>query len=88
MSNVVALRKSDAPILATSRIAEGMNESPYLSPLQVTEYLPGTTTRQLQEWRSNGRGPRYAKTGKVVVYRRADLDAWVNANLVDTRDQS
>ncbi len=65
-----------------------MNPSAYLSPLQVTEELPGITTRQLQRWRDEGRGPRYAKLGKSVVYRRADVDAWVANNLVGTRDQS
>lgn len=88
MSNVTALRREQPSSLASTRIGDDMNESPYLSPLGVTEYLPGTSVRQLQEWRSNGRGPRYVKVGKTVVYRRADLDKWVESNLVGTRDQS
>lgn len=31
-----------------------------------------------------GRGPRYLRpTTKTVLYRRSDLDAWLNASLVD-----
>lgn len=33
-------------------------------------------------------GPRYAKVGRKVVYRRADLDAWLAANLCETSDHS
>lgn len=42
---------------------------------------PGT----LSAWRKRGRGPRYVKmgTGKTAAirYRRADLDAWIEANV-------
>ena len=43
---------------------------------------PGT----LEVWRCKGRGPRYSKLGKVVVYDPADLDAFREARKVYTVD--
>ncbi|MCA1307979.1 helix-turn-helix domain-containing protein [Microbacterium esteraromaticum] len=36
----------------------------------------------LREWRSEGRGSKYAKIGGSVLYRPADLDAFVASKLV------
>ena len=35
----------------------------------------------LEKWRVHGRGPRYRKHGRRVVYLRADLDAWSDAQV-------
>jgi len=35
----------------------------------------------LRLWRSQGKGPRYFRAGKLVRYRKADLDAWIEARL-------
>lgn len=35
----------------------------------------------LYDWRYKGTGPKSAKLGGRVAYRRADVDAWVAANL-------
>lgn len=43
---------------------------------------PGT----LEVWRCKGRGPRYSKLGKVVVYDVRDLDAFLESRKVFTRD--
>ena len=46
----------------------------------------GVDRRTLANWRSLGRGPRYVKLGEgasaPVLYRVADLEAWLEANLV------
>ena len=34
----------------------------------------------LQSWRYSGRGPRYVKAGRLVRYRNADVDAFLEAN--------
>ncbi len=31
----------------------------------------------LYSWRSRGKGPKAARLGKRLVYRRADLEQWV-----------
>lgn len=33
----------------------------------------------MQWWRAKGRGPKYLKIGRRVVYRRCDLRAYVEA---------
>lgn len=43
---------------------------------------PGT----LEVWRCTGRGPRYAKLGKRVVYDVTDLESFVSARKVFTVD--
>jgi len=45
--------------------------APYLSLSTVT----------LQRLRLTGDGPRFAKLGKAVRYRRADLDSWIESRL-------
>ena len=42
------------------------------------QLAPGTLTNL----RSRGDGPVYCKIGRRVVYRQADLDAWLDAHAV------
>lgn len=53
--------------------------------LDAATYLnlsPGT----LEVWRSLGKGPRYCKVGRRVVYRREDLDSFLASRTVETCD--
>ena len=48
---------------------------------QAARYL-GVSGAVLRLWRSEGKGPRYFRAGeKLVRYRRADLDSWIEARL-------
>lgn len=38
--------------------------------------LPGT----LDQWRWQGKGPRFVKVGARVMYREQDLEDWIAAN--------
>lgn len=40
----------------------------------------------LEVWRCLGKGPRYCKIGRRVIYRREDLDAFLASRIVETRD--
>ena len=40
----------------------------------------------LAKWRHYGRGPAYFKFGSKVLYRGADLNAWVAAHRVEPTD--
>lgn len=52
-----------------------------LTPLKAAKYL-GISEASLRLWRSESRGPRYFKAGlKLIRYRRADLDGWIEARL-------
>lgn len=42
------------------------------------------SVKTLRNWRSAGKGPRYVKIGRIVRYRRRDLDDFVEENLVET----
>jgi hypothetical protein len=37
-------------------------------------HAPADTVRF---WRSQGNGPRYARIGKRVLYRKADVEQWI-----------
>ena len=47
---------------------------------KAAEYL-GLGLRTLDNWRSQGRGPRYLKLGSRVIYPLQELDAFKAANL-------
>ena len=55
--------------------AAGLNHENLKTP-EAADYLrlkPGT----LDQWRWLGVGPRYARCGRRIVYRKADLDAYL-----------
>jgi excisionase family DNA binding protein len=51
---------------------------------ECAEYLR-LTPGALRSMRYRGEGPRFVQLGQRVRYRRADVDAWLAANLVKTR---
>jgi hypothetical protein len=40
------------------------------------------STRTLQAWRVREVGPPFLRAGRAVRYRRLDIAAWIDANLV------
>ena len=48
----------------------------YLTIQETADYLR-TYVETLRKWRTQGTGPRAAKLGKRLVYRRSELDRWV-----------
>lgn len=60
----------------------------YMEPEGAGRYL-GTVDHPippstLQWWRHKGRGPKYFKVGRRIMYARADLDAFRAACVCDT----
>ena len=53
-------------------------EPRYLDTRQAGAYV-GLSVKTLEKLRVTGRGPRYAKAGRRVIYDRRDLDRWVAA---------
>ena len=51
------------------------NRQVFLSTREAAAFL-NTSPRMLNRYRSNGEGPAYCKSGKRVLYARADLLAW------------
>lgn len=42
---------------------------------------------KLAQWRYKGIGPAYYKLGRKIVYRGADLNAWVESNRTDPANE-
>lgn len=49
-----------------------------VKPTAAAEML-GLSRGTLANWRAEGRGPRYIKSGRQILYRVKDPDAWLNA---------
>lgn len=46
----------------------------------------GISRAYLRQARMHGRGPSFVRIGRAVVYRRDDLDAFLTAHRIDTRN--
>jgi predicted DNA-binding transcriptional regulator AlpA len=57
-----------------------------LSEREVWEEY-GFTIPFLRRARRERRGPRFLKVGKMVRYRRADVEAYLSAHVVETNDR-
>ena len=61
--------------------------NPAASPSVVDERgaatLLGIAPATLRNIRSQGRGPKYCRVGRRVVYRVRDVDAYLDAHAVD-----
>lgn len=53
----------------------------FLKTPEAAAYL-GLSPRSLEYWRYRGKGPRYSRLGRAVVYAVADLDEFARANTV------
>lgn len=52
-----------------------------LNEREAGKYL-GVSAAVLRLWRAEGKSPRYFRAGeKLVRYRRADLDSWIEERL-------
>lgn len=51
-----------------------------LTPIQAADRLQ-TSPKTLESWRKRGFGPAYVKVGRLVRYRKIDLDGWLESNL-------
>ena len=51
-------------------------------------YVLRCSERTLERLRCSGRGSRYVKTTRRVLYREADLDAWLSARSVRSTSET
>lgn len=56
-----------------------MNKA-FLDTVEAAQHL-GLQKSTLEAWRCRGGGPRFVKMGRVVRYRQADLDAWIESRV-------
>lgn len=62
-----------------------MNLSTWVCTKTAARYL-SISPRALADMRQRGRGPAYAKIGRLIRYNIADLDSWIVANYRRTAD--
>lgn len=55
--------------------------APLLSTFEAADYL-NVPRQTLAVWRHHRTGPVYVRVGRHVMYRRNDLDAWIDAQAV------
>lgn len=60
-------------------ISDDEIEKPF-SNQQAADYL-GMTAATMNKWRCTGEGPRFMKVGRLIKYRRSDLDEFLQARL-------
>ena len=60
-------------------------EEQLLTPSELAAYLQVPVTT-LYQWRTQGKGPRAFRVGRHTRYRRSDVDAWLDAGRVSTRE--
>lgn len=62
-----------------------MSDVALATPDEAAQFLR-TTRAQLSQDRYQGRGPRYVKLGRRVLYRWEDLRAYVDSNVYERTD--
>lgn len=68
-----------APEKPRGELYDGPTGSRLLSTAEAAEFL-GVSRRTLEDWRRNGRGPKFvALSRNAVRYRLIDLEAWVES---------
>ncbi|ORB68945.1 DNA-binding protein [Mycolicibacterium tusciae] len=55
------------------------------TPAEVAEYLR-TTVANLAQLRYTGRGPKFIKVGRRVLYRWSDIADWLDGNTLQRTD--
>lgn len=54
-----------------------------LSPSDLACMI-GVDERTVAVWRSQKRGPDFVRLGRAIHYRKADVDDWIEINVVPT----
>lgn len=72
---------SSLPAVGTvPEIADDRPALPYLRVAAAARYL-AVSVSTLNKLRCSGGGPPYYRIGRAVLYRRADLDSWVERSV-------
>lgn len=59
-------------------------QSGHLLNNDETADMLGVSRRTLPVWRVQGRGPKFIKIGKLVRYKREEIDAWMRQHTYDS----
>jgi hypothetical protein len=64
------------------------NDPDYLMTEGQTAELTNVAVKTLRNWRVRGDGPKFAKLGALVRYRRRDVVAWVEQRLLGSTSEA
>ena len=70
---MAASNENDVVTLVAAGFGELVDEASLAARL-------GVSRSTLQSWRYSARGPRWIKLGRLIRYRVADVDAYLEAN--------
>ena len=77
--------KRPVPLRQKWKLMES-NETSALSLQQASCYL-GVSQAALRTWKREGKGPTFFRAGKLLKFRKCDLDAWIETRLVKPEDK-
>ena len=69
---------------ATAEQSKAVKPDALATTAQVAAFLHDIPPHTLEQWRSQGKGPKYIKVGRHVRYRWSDVQAWLDAQSVVT----
>lgn len=49
--------------------------------------LLGLSTKTLEAWRVRGGGPKFVRVGRLIRYRRRDIQDWLQARTVSSTSE-
>lgn len=67
--------------------ADSRTASPYIDERQLCADL-GISSVTATKWRAKVEGPPFIKVGRLVRYRRSDVEAWLSSRTVGRREVS
>lgn len=59
-----------------------------LRPADAGQYLGGVPSSTLADWRLKGTGPRFARYGRFVIYRKQWLDEFIDQHSAATTTEA
>ena len=71
-------------MISALKLNNGVDDSPSMSTIEASAYT-GRTPATLKTYRCRKRGPAFYRglNSKAILYRRADLDAWLAVQRID-----
>jgi hypothetical protein len=81
------LRKAAKPPEIHSETLD-VDDLDVLRPREASQYLGGVPTSTLSDWRSKGIGPRFARYGRFIVYRKQWLDDFIDGHSATTTTEA
>jgi hypothetical protein len=68
------------------RMMETASDGNSFSLQQASAYI-GVSQAALRTWKRVGKGPTFFRAGKLLKYRKCDLDTWIEERLVSPADK-